>query len=276
MSQIPPSGMPPRAKLILHSFAAAMLMLAVMIAVTWLGYYFAGVQGVRGRDLFSWQLVAFAVGLVAGLAAFFGYRRWLLGAQPDQFQDQQSGFERENYRILRDAQDEALRVELRATPGLERYAALVGKGVYSMEVARQREMRIGELRGNPVKERYIERVFNGETITDRMIAYWEAPAVPMLCSHLAALEQEVRVADPGAHPTADRVLSASLDFDFDAVKVRYRLEAAPVTFWHRPFGPEFYGRAEEMYDGLERIECTEHRCVLEGSSEQRQKFPAAA
>lgn len=276
MPQFPPPAISPRVKLILHSFAAAMLALAVIIAVTWLGHYFAGVRGIRGQDLFNWQLLSFTVGLLAGLGAFFGYRQWLLPAKVDPLQDRQRELERENYLALREAQDEALRVELRGTPGLEAYAALVGKGVYSMEVARQREARIGELRGDPAKEKYIERVFRGETITDRMIAYWEAPAVPMLCPHLAALEQDVRVADPRAHPTADGVLSASLDFDFNAVKLRYRLGGAPVTLWHRPFGPEFYGRAEEMYDGLQRIECTEHRCALEGSSEQLLKFPPGA
>jgi hypothetical protein len=260
----------------LHSFAAAMLALAVIIAVTWLGHYFAGVQGIRGQDLSTWQLLWFGAGLVAGMVAFFGYRQCLFAGKLDRLQDQQHEFERERYEIIREARNETLRVELQATPGLERYAALVGKGVYSMEVAQQREARIRELRGDLVKEKYVERVFNGETITDRMIAYWEEPAVPMLCPHLAALEQDVRLADPRAHPTADRVLSASLDFDFDTVKARYRLESSPVTFWHRAFGPEFYGRAEEMYDGLQRIECTEHQCVLEGSSEQRLKFPPGA
>jgi hypothetical protein len=263
-----------RTKLILHSFAASMLALAVIVAVTWLGLSLAEARGLRGQRLDTWQLGSFVVGLLAGLVTFFGYRQWLLRGNPDRFEAEQDEVRREHHAAVFEAQKEALRLELQGTPGLGRYAALVGKGVYSIEVARQREARIDELRGDPAKEKYIERVFHGETITDRMIAYWEAPTVALLCPHLAALEQDARAADPRAYPVADGVVKTELDLDFDEIKARYRLAGPPVTFWHRPFGPEFYGRAEEMYDGLERIECTEHHCALEGSSEERRKFPS--
>jgi hypothetical protein len=266
--------MSPRAKLMLHSFAASMLTLAVIVGVTWLGLSLADAQGIRGQRLATWQMSSFVIALITGLATFFGYRQWLVAGTPDRFQERQDEIERENHEKSLEAREAALRIELQAIPGLEKYAALVGKGVYSVEVARQREARIAELQGDPAKAKYIERVFNGEVFTDRMIDYWEAPDVPCLCPHLAALERDVRRADPRAHPIAEGVLKANLDFDFNELKVRYCLADSPITFWHRPFGPEFYGRAEEMYDGLERIECTEHHCALEGSSEYRPKFPS--
>jgi hypothetical protein len=56
------------------------------------------------------------------------------------------------------------------------------------------------------------------------------------------------------------------------VKRRYAL-GDTIMFWRREFGPEFHGRGEDNYDGAERIECTQHRCALQGS-ELRPKFGA--
>jgi hypothetical protein len=272
--------MSPRLQLALHSIVAVVIFAAVMVGVTALGYWLGGLQGLRGKAFDNWMVGAALTGIALGLAAFFGYRglmpKGLLG-----FVEEMSPERREQVRAHAaalaavDARQEALRKELRATHGLERYAELVGRSsIGSVDDARKREARVAELRADPVKAKYAERVFQGEAITDVMIAYWEDPSARVLCTHFGNLEADIRKAAPRAHPTGANTLTALLAFDFDKLRARYGL-GPPVTFWRRPFGPEFYGRAEENYDGLEVIECGEHRCRLEGSAHWK-AFPAPA
>ncbi|APV51478.1 hypothetical protein BWI17_18345 [Betaproteobacteria bacterium GR16-43] len=269
--------MSPKTELAFHSILAVILCVAAIGTVIAAGYWTAELQGLRGKALDRWMIGASLVGLVPGLIVFFGYQWWIL---PDRLRggvDPQAAErlaqEAENRKAIAraQAQQEALRQELRATPGLERYAEIIGRStIGSVEDARMREVRVAALRADRVKAKYADRVFKGEDITDRMIAYWENPAARVLCSHLAALEADVRKADPGASPSADNALEANLGFDFDMVKRRYAL-GDTITFWRRKFGPEYYGRGEDYFDGAERIECTEHRCVLNGSG-LRPKF----
>lgn len=275
--------MSPRIEQTLHSIAATILLVAVLVAVVGLGYWLGGLQGLRGKAFESWMLWASGVGMVVGLVTFFAYQRWVMPSRVRAMQglgpsdSLASNLEHRRRVAEIAAHQDALRATLRATPGLERYAELIGRStIATVEDARQRATRVNELASHPAKAQYAERVFNGEVITDRQIAYWEDPAARVLCVHLAALETDVRAANPSAHPVADAVLESDRDLDFEALRKRYGLVEPPITFWHRPFGPEFYGRAEEMYDGLQKIHCTQHECTLQGSSEHRPKFPSGA
>ena len=273
--------MSPRIEQALHSIAAVILLVAAFAAVVGAGYWLGGLQGLRGRAFDSWMLWASGIGLVVGFVTFFAYQRWVM---PNHVREMQGLLPKESLASTLEhsrrvaeiaAHQDALRATLRATPGLERYAELIGRStIATVDDARQRAERVNALASDPVKAKYAERVFNGEVITDRQIAYWDDPAARVLCVHLAALETDVRAANPSAHPVADAVLESDRDLDFEALRKRYGLVEPPITFWHRPFGPEFYGRAEEMYDGLQRIHCTSHECTLQGSSGHRSKFPA--
>ncbi len=222
----------------------------------------------------------FGGGLVSGGGVFLAYRRWFMRVVQAPLEAHRSHeAELERRRVMEEVEEkseaalEALRRELRATPGLERYADIIGRStIRSVEDARVREARVSELRADPVKAKYAERVFNGETITDAMIAYWEVPAARRLCAHLSALETDVRAAGPHTHPLDATTLESPFSFDFEALKLRYRTDDA-VTFWRQPFGPEFWGKGEDDYGGWERIECTRHRCALRGCV-HRPPFPA--
>jgi hypothetical protein len=273
--------MSPRIEQALHSIAAVILLVAAFAAVVGVGYWLGGLQGLRGTAFDSWMLWASGIGLVVGFVTFFAYQRWVM---PNHVREMQGLLPKESLASTLEhrrrvaefaAHQDALRATLRATPGLERYAELIGRStIATVDDALQRAERVNELASDTVKAKYAERVFNGEVITDRQIAYWEDRAARVLCVHLAALETDVRAASPSAHPVADAVLESDRDLDFEALRKRYSLVDPPITFWHRPFGPEFYGRAEENYDGLQRIHCTQHECTLQGASEHRPKFPA--
>ena len=272
--------MSPRAELALHSILAVLLCIAAIGAVIGVGYGIAELQGLRGKAFDRWMIGASLAGMVSGVVVLSGYRWWVLPKRlhgldvPGSAEWREQEIARDRAMAKVQAQQEALRQQLRATPGLQRYAELIGRStIGSVEDARVREARVAELRADPVKARYAERVFKGEGITDRMIAYWEDPNARVLCDHLSALEADVRKADPSAAPAADNVLETNLGFDFDAVKHQYAL-GGTITFWRREFGPQYHGRGEDNYDGAERIECTQHQCVLNGS-ELRRKFQAA-
>lgn len=275
--------MSPRIEQALHSIAAAMLFVAALAAVIGLGYWLGGLQGLSGKAFDSWMLWTSGIGLVVGFVTFFAYQRWVMSNRVRAMQGMRatdsltSTLEHRRRVAQIAAHQDALRATLRATPGLERYAELIGRStIATLDDALRRAERVNELASDPVKSKYAERVFNGEVITDRQIAYWEDPAARVLCVHLAALETDLRAANPSAHPVADAVLESDRDLDFAALRQRYGLLDPPITFWHQSFGPEFYGRAEEMYDGLQRIRCSQHECTLQGSSEHRPKFPAGA
>lgn len=274
-------GMSPNTELRLHTLAAFLLFFVVLAAALGAGYLLADLQGLKGKRLDSWMLWSFGVALVTGFLAFFGYQAWILpkrlkGLQPPPTKEQVEG-ERQRLAAMakHEAEKEALRVQLRATPGLERYAELVGRStIRTVEDARVREARVSQLQADPVKAKYAERVFKGEAITDAMIAYWEDPSARILCAHLAALETDVRRANPNAHPVEDNALDANLTFDFDAVKAKYAL-GDPVSFWREHFGPLYWGRGEDYYDGKERIRCEQHGCEVRGA-DRRTPFPPAA
>jgi hypothetical protein len=270
--------MSPRAELALHSIVSVILCMAAVGTAIGAGYWLADLQGLSGNARDRLMIGVLVVGLAAGVVVIFAYRQWLLPRRlrnievPVSPERRAQELYREQSIAAMEAWQEALRQELRATPGLERYAELVGRSaIGTVEDARVREARVAELRADPVKSKYAERVFNGEAITDRMIAYLEDSAARVLCDHLAALEADVRKADPHAAPSDEGTLESNLGFDFDAVKRLYAL-GDPVTFWRREFGPQYHGRGEDNYDGAERIECTQHRCALNGC-EFRRNFP---
>lgn len=274
-------GMTPSTELRLHTLAALVLFVVVLAAALGAGYLFADLQGLKGKRLESWMLWSFGVALVTGFLAFFGYQAWVVprrlkGLQPPPTKEQaEAERERQAAMAKHEAGKEALRAQLRATPGLERYAELVGHStIATVDDARAREARVAQLQSDPVKAKYAESVFKGETITDAMIAYWEDPSARILCPHLAALETDVRRADPRAHPVEERALDANLTFDFDAVKAKYAL-GGTVSFWREHFGPLYWGRGEDYYDGKERIRCEEHECEIRGA-DRRTPFPPAS
>lgn len=271
-------GMTPGTELRLHTLAALLLFVAVLAAALGAGYLLADLQGLKGKRLDSWMLWSFGVALVAGFLAFFGYQAWILprrlkGLQPPPSEAEAERIRQRNEAAAKfEATREALRRELLATPGLERYAELVGRStIGSVEDARVREARVAELARDPVTAKYAERVFRGEAITDAMIAYWEDPAARILCEHLAPLESDVRKADPRAHPAEAAALETNLTFDFDAVKAKYA-PGETVSFWREHFGPLYWGRGEDYYDGKERIRCEQHGCEVRGY-DRRLPFP---
>jgi uncharacterized membrane protein YidH (DUF202 family) len=277
-SDVPP--MSHRTQLTLHSLLAVFLLVLCVVVVDVAAWHFAATQGIKGKRLDHWMLWATAIGTVIGFVVFFSYQTWILpkrlrGLHPPPTAEQVERERQHQENLARiDREKEALREQLRATPGLERYAERIGRStIRSVEDARVLEARVAQLRADPVKARYAERVFEGEAITDRMIEYWESPAERLLCAHFGTLETDIRKADPRAYPEDERTLRAWLGFDFDVLKQRYGL-GPPITFWRREFGPQFHGRGEDNYDGLERIECPEHGCGLHGSLHWP-KFPAA-
>lgn len=270
--------MTPGAELRLHTLAALFLFVLVLACGLGAGYLLADLQGLKGKRLDSWMLGSFGVGLVAAFLAFFAYQAWILprrlkGLQPPPSKAEAERIRERDEAIAKfEAGREALRRELRATPGLERYAELVGRStIGSVADARVRDARVAELSRDPVKAKYAERVFRGEAITDAMIAYWEDPAARILCAHLASLESDVRQADPHAHPVEAAALDTNLTFDFDAVKARYA-PGETVSFWREHFGPQYWGRGEDYYDGKERIRCEQHGCEIRGY-DRRFPFP---
>lgn len=272
--------MSPGAQVKLHNLLAVFLLVLVVVVVDVAAYMLAGTQGVRGKRLDSWMLWATGVGTVLGFVAFFAYQAFVLpkrlrGLQPPPTREQAERDRQHQETLDRIArEDEALRAQLRATPGLERYADLIGRSrIRSVEDARALETRVAELRADPVKAKYAERVFKGEAITDAMIAYWEDPAARVLCEHLARVEADARKANPRAYPNGERTLESGLAFDFEAMKQRYGL-GPPVTFWRQEFTAQYWGRGEDYYDGLEKIECPEHGCTLAGSVRGK-AFPPA-
>jgi hypothetical protein len=272
--------MSPRTELTLHSLLAVFLFVLTFVVVDVAAYVLANMQGLRGKRMDTWMLWASGIGGVMGFAVFFSYQAWVLPKRlrglnpPLTAQELESARKRDEAVARVEAQQEALRNQLRATPGLERYAPLVGHSMIgSVEDARVLDVRVRELEADPRRAKYAERVFKGEAITDAMIEYWEDPSARVLCSYFGTVEADIRKTDSRARKIDDRTLNAWLGFDFDALKAQYGI-GPPLTFWRRPFGPEFYGRGEDNYDGLEEIKCPEHGCKLVGSAHWR-KFPAA-
>lgn len=108
-------------------------------------------------------------------------------------------------------------------PRRRRYAVFLARGIDLAErEIERRERRLREIEGDPAKARYAERIFNGETITDEAIAYWEDPLARVTCTHLAAIEGDLRAADPALRPGGGPVVFTGLDFDLDALRRRYR------------------------------------------------------
>jgi hypothetical protein len=272
--------MSPRAHLTLHSLFAVLLLVLCVVVVDVAAWQLAATQGIRGKRLDHWMLWATGIGTAIGFAVFFAYQAWLLpkrlrGLQPPPTAEEVERERQHRETLARiEREKEALREQLRATPGLARYAERIGRSsIRSVEDARVLDARVRELEGDPRRAKYAERVFQGEGITDRMIEYWENPSERILCPHFGTLEAGIRKADHRAYPEDERTLRAWLGFEFDALKQRYGL-GPPVTFWRREFGPQFHGRGEDNYDGLERIECPEHGCALVGSLHWP-KFPPA-
>ena len=263
-----------RIRLALHSMVALLLIPAGIGVAVVIALLLAAQLGLKGKAYDNWMLGAACIGMVAGVVAMFAYRHFAVPARVvDDANPMRSPEVSEHFRRVEAAQ-QALREQLLASPGLERYAPLIGHSMIgSVEDARVLDVRVRELEGDPQRAKYAERVIKGEAITDRMMEYWEDPSARVLCSHFGSVEADIRKVDPRARVTDEHTLDAWLGFDFDALKQKYRI-GPPVTFWRREWGPQYHGRGEDNYDGLEKIACPEHGCTLVGS-EHWPKFPAA-
>lgn len=163
------------------------------------------------------------------------------------------------------AQRDALRKQVRDLPDLARYADFLGIAPWTstLEGVWRLHEHVRRLEALPGSEPYVQRLLRGEYFVVATVRHALQPELPLLCTHLQPLEQDLRAAGVAFAFVAEELPRVPLALDMPLLRARYGWPDT-VTWWEEQLHGD---RRDDYFTNQQRICCTLCASTLVGSGD---------